>query len=114
MVLNMANSKSQIDKPQCGCPKRAELLDVEINTGMQSINTERASLISMLNQSINQSINQSKTLFNECDTKQCIALMNLWPSTCGCVCFLSKWNTYLYRCDGKRSRYPRGPLGLTV
>ena len=27
-----------------------------------------------------QSINQSKTLFNEGDTKQCIALMNLWPS----------------------------------
>ena len=36
----MASSDSQIDKPQCGCPKRAELLDVNINTGMQSINTE--------------------------------------------------------------------------
>ena len=40
----MASSDSQIDKPQCGCPKRAELLDVNINTGMQSINTERTSL----------------------------------------------------------------------
>ena len=44
-VLNMASSNSQIDKPQCGCPKRAELPDVNINTGAQSINTERASLI---------------------------------------------------------------------
>ena len=38
----MASSDSQIDKPQCGCPKRAELPDVNINTGVQSINTERA------------------------------------------------------------------------
>ena len=36
-------SSSQIDKPQHGRPKRAELLDVNINTGAQSINTERAS-----------------------------------------------------------------------
>ena len=42
----MASSDSQIDKPQRGRPKRAELLDVNINTGAQSINTERASLIS--------------------------------------------------------------------
>ena len=35
----MASSDSQIDKPQHGRPKRAELLDVNINTGMQSINT---------------------------------------------------------------------------
>ena len=41
----MASSDCQIDKPQHGCPKRAELLDVNINTGVQSINTERASLI---------------------------------------------------------------------
>ena len=41
----MASSDSQIDKPQHGCPKRAELPDVNINTGAQSINTERASLI---------------------------------------------------------------------
>ena len=34
---------SQIDKPQRGRPKRAELPDVNINTGVQSINTERAS-----------------------------------------------------------------------
>ena len=40
----MASSDSHIDKPQCGRPKRAELPDVNINTGMQSINTERASL----------------------------------------------------------------------
>ena len=43
-VLNMASSESQIDKPQRGCPKRAKLPDVNINTGAQSINTERASL----------------------------------------------------------------------
>ena len=41
----MASSDSQIDKPQRGCPKRAELPDVNINTGAQSINTERASLM---------------------------------------------------------------------
>ena len=33
-VLNMASSDSQIDKPQCGRPKRAELPDVYINTGI--------------------------------------------------------------------------------
>ena len=33
-------SDSQIDKPQCGCPKRTELPDENINTGVQSINTE--------------------------------------------------------------------------
>ena len=40
----MASSDSQIIKPQCGCPKRAELPDVYINTGAQSINIERAHL----------------------------------------------------------------------
>ena len=40
----MASSDSQIDKPQRGRPKRAELPDVNINTGAQSINTEGASL----------------------------------------------------------------------
>ena len=40
MLLNMASSNSQIDKPQRGHPKRAELPDVNINTGAQSINTE--------------------------------------------------------------------------
>ena len=39
----MASSHSQIDKPQHGCPKIAQLPDININTGMQSINTERAS-----------------------------------------------------------------------
>ena len=41
----MASSDSQIDKPQRGRPKRAELPDVNINTGAQNINTEKASLI---------------------------------------------------------------------
>ena len=40
----MASSDSQINKPQCGCPTRAELPDVNINTGTQTTNTERASL----------------------------------------------------------------------
>ena len=40
----MASSDSQINKPQPEHPKGAELLDVNINTGMQSINTERVSL----------------------------------------------------------------------
>ena len=40
----MASSDSQIDKPQPGRPKRAELPDVNINTGVQSINTEKAPL----------------------------------------------------------------------
>ena len=40
----MASSDSQIDTPQCGRPERAELPDVNINTGAQSINTERVSL----------------------------------------------------------------------
>ena len=35
----MASSDSQIDKPQRGRPKRAELLGVNINTGAQSTNT---------------------------------------------------------------------------
>ena len=43
----MAASDSQIDKPQRGCHKRAELPDVNIIRGAQSINTERASLISL-------------------------------------------------------------------
>ena len=38
----MASSDSQIDKPQRGCPKRAELPHVNINTGTQGIITERA------------------------------------------------------------------------
>ena len=36
----MVSSDSQIDKPVRGRPKRAELPDVNINTGVQSINTE--------------------------------------------------------------------------
>ena len=40
----MASRDSQINKPQCGHPKRAELPDLNINTGVQSINTERACL----------------------------------------------------------------------
>ena len=39
-VLNMARSDSQINKPQPRHPKRAELLDVNINTGVNvNINT---------------------------------------------------------------------------
>ena len=44
----MASSDSEIDKPQRRCPKRAELPDVNLDTGAQSINTERASLIIMM------------------------------------------------------------------
>ena len=44
-VLNMASSDSQIDKPQRGHPKRAELLELNMNTGAQIINTEGASLM---------------------------------------------------------------------
>ena len=40
----MASSNSHIDQSQRGRPKRAELSDVNINTGEQSINIERASL----------------------------------------------------------------------
>ena len=40
----MASSDSQIDNPQRGHAKRAEMPDVNINTGAQSINTDRASL----------------------------------------------------------------------
>ena len=40
----MASSDNQIDKAQRGRPKRAELPDVNINTGVQSIHTERAFL----------------------------------------------------------------------
>ena len=46
VLNNMASTSgdSWIDKPQCGCPKRAELTDVNINTGAQSISRERVSL----------------------------------------------------------------------
>ena len=37
----MANSDSQIEKPQCVRPKRNELPDVNINTGAVSNNSER-------------------------------------------------------------------------
>ena len=40
----MASSNGRIDKPQHRCPKRAELPNVNINTGVQSINTERVPL----------------------------------------------------------------------
>ena len=39
----MTSTNSQIDRSQHGRPKRAELPDVNINTGTQSINTEKAS-----------------------------------------------------------------------
>ena len=37
----MASRNSQIDKPQRGRPKRAELPNVNINTGAESINTDK-------------------------------------------------------------------------
>ena len=40
----MESSDSQIIKPQRGHPERAELPDININTGVQSINTETASI----------------------------------------------------------------------
>ena len=40
----MASSDSQIDKPQRRRAKTAELPDVNMNTGAQSLNTEKASL----------------------------------------------------------------------
>ena len=43
----MASNDSQINKPQRGRPKRAELPDVNINTGAQSINIERVFLNSL-------------------------------------------------------------------
>ena len=48
IVLNMATSDSQINKPHRGRPKRAELPDVNINTVAQNINTKSASLIYIL------------------------------------------------------------------
>ena len=42
--MNVVSSNTQIDKPQRGCPKRAELPDVNINTGAKSINSEKAAL----------------------------------------------------------------------
>ena len=36
-VLNISSIDSQIDKPQHGCPKRAELSGVNINTGAQAL-----------------------------------------------------------------------------
>ena len=40
----MASSDIQINKPQRGRPKGAELPDVNINIGVQSINTAREPL----------------------------------------------------------------------
>ena len=42
----MASSNSHINKPHHGRPKRAELMDVNINTGTQNVNTERPFLSS--------------------------------------------------------------------
>ena len=54
----MASSDSQIDKPQHGRPKRTGLPDVNINTGVQSINIERTSFP--------LSVNKSHTVFVVC------------------------------------------------
>ena len=45
----MASSNSQIDKLQRGRSKKAALPGININTGAQSINTERASLNELSN-----------------------------------------------------------------
>ena len=37
-----------MNKPQRGRPKKAEISDLNINTGAQSISTERASVIQLL------------------------------------------------------------------
>ena len=49
----MESSDSQMDKPQHGRPKRAELLDVNINTDVQSINNE--SVLNYINEEDNGS-----------------------------------------------------------
>ena len=54
----MASNDSQIDKPQRGCPKIAELLDVNTNMGTQSIKSERA--LSMIQKPFN---NQNNEIF---------------------------------------------------
>ena len=61
----MPSSDSQIDKPQRGHPKRAELPNVNINTSVQSINTERASFKLF---SINQEVCTAMRMANK--TKQ--------------------------------------------
>ena len=43
--FDLPSIDSQIDKPQRGHPKRAELPDENINTGTQSINSETESLM---------------------------------------------------------------------
>ena len=43
----MASSDIQMNKPQRGRPKEAEMSGLNINTGAQNINTERASLIQL-------------------------------------------------------------------
>ena len=52
----MASTDSQIDKPQRRPPKRAELLDINTHTGVQSINTERASLNHILQMQLSHKI----------------------------------------------------------
>ena len=76
----MASSDSQINKPQRGRPKRAELLDVNINTGAQSINTEIASEIPR-NYGISKNIHDPVTrsycllLTSEGDARLVLAVM---------------------------------------
>ena len=55
----MASTDSQIDKPQRRCPKRAELLDINTHTGVQSINTERASLNHILQMQLSHKIKKN-------------------------------------------------------
>ena len=73
----MASSDSLIDKPQRGRPKRAELPDVNINTGAQSINTARASLCSPL-----QHPGPFTFQFPHTDPKICDPGWVLWNTMC--------------------------------
>ena len=75
----MASSDSQIDKPKRGRPKRAELPDVNINTGAQSINTERASLIALLCMDYYEKI-KVKILRSISESKAAIPFRILWNS----------------------------------
>ena len=76
----MVSSDSQIDKAQCRRPKRAELPDVNINMGVQSINTERANFVK-----------DSSFLFF---CTRLVSINNSPPAAdvagCTCICFTSR------------------------
>ena len=86
----MASSDSQIDKPQRGCPKRAELPDVNINTGTRSINTERASLrveeIWLQNCATIIQIVISSSVGNNNKQQECILFSQIKSTKFKCMC----------------------------